>query len=102
MTSLTPAGETPRHTTADVVAGYLAAAAMFVGFMAALNIDLSISGVTLAFRPIRVGVGAELAALVAAAMSRGASRLPTIAVFFVAVCWFVGMVVSVVTGRPLY
>jgi hypothetical protein len=102
VTSLSPASEEPRSSAAEVVAGYLAAAAMLFAFMSALNIDLTIDGVDFAFRPIRVGVAAAIASLVAAGMSRGSSRLPMISVYFCAVCWFVGMVVAVVTGRPLY
>ena len=43
------------HYSSDVVAGYLAAIAMVFGFMSALNIYLSVDGVGVAFRPVRVG-----------------------------------------------
>lgn len=100
--SVPAAAHDDRWTTADVIAGFLAAAAIFVAILAAMDIRLTINGVALAFRPVRVGVATEVAALLAAAMGSGRSRLPAYAVGICTACWFIGMVVAVVTHRPLF
>ncbi len=102
MSAITPTGDNERSSVADTFSGYLAAGAMVFAFMSALNIYISIDGVGLAFRPVRVGVAATIASLVAAGMSRGTSRLPMVGAYFCGACWFLGMVIAVVTGRPLY
>ncbi len=86
----------------EAVAGLLAAAAIFLGALAAMDFSLTISGVELAFAPIRVGVPAVGAALLAAAIGGRHGRLATFSVHFSTLCFFVGMVVAVVTGHALY
>jgi hypothetical protein len=100
----TPAGPVvdERLTPAEAVAGFLAAAAIFVSAMTVMNLHLTIQGVSLAFRPIRTGVASELIALFAVALGGGRSRLPAIAVAFCTFGWFLAMVVAVVTNRSLF
>jgi hypothetical protein len=86
----------------ETLAGLAAAAAIFLGVMIALNIDLTISGTHLDFPPVRVGVAAELLAIVAAWLGGRHARLATFAVFFTGVCWVIGMVVAVVYTNPLF
>lgn len=88
--------------TVETVAGFLASFSIFAAVLSAMSIEFTISGISIAFRPIRVGVAAEVVALVAVGMSRGRSRIATFAVGFCGLCWFVGMVVAVVTNRPLW
>ena len=87
---------------AEAIAGLLAATAIFIGALVAMDIAFTISGVRLEFSPIRVGVPTEVAALLAAALGGRHARLAAFAVVFCTLCFFVGMVVVVVTGRPLY
>jgi hypothetical protein len=72
------------------IAGLLAAAAIFVGFVA------------LAWHPFRMGTAAILLALVAAAMGGRHQRLAGIAVAIAASCWFFGMVIAAVASKSLY
>jgi hypothetical protein len=76
--------------TAETVAGILAAAAMFVGFL------------ELAYRPFRLAPAALLVALVAAVMSRQQQRLVGLAVAVILVCFLVGASIAVWLSRPLY
>jgi hypothetical protein len=76
--------------TAETVAGILAAAAMFVGFL------------ELAYRPFRLAPAALLVALVAAVMSRQQQRLVGLAVGVILVCFLVGASIAVWLSRPLY
>jgi hypothetical protein len=91
-----------RLTPAEAVAGFLAAAAIFVSAMTVMNLHFTINGVSLAFRPIRTGVAAELIALVAVALGGARSKLPAIAVAFCTLGWFFAMVVAVITNRALF
>lgn len=75
---------------AETVAGILAAAAMFVGFL------------ELAYRPFRLAPAALLVALVAAVMSRQQQRLVGLAVAVILVCFLVGASIAVWLSRPLY
>jgi hypothetical protein len=77
-------------TTADTVAGFLAAAALAAGALA------------LVWYPGRVGPAAMLIALVAAAMGRGQSRLAGGALAAVTVCWLAGMIIAVLTNRAIF
>ena len=91
-----------RLSAAEAVAGFLAAAAIFVAAITVLNIHFTINGVSLAFRPIKTGVAAEFVALFAVVLGGGRSKLPAVAVAFCSVAWFAAMVVAVVTRRPLF
>ena len=79
----------PNHQT-EVVAGYLAALAIFASLIA------------LAWHPIRLLAPAMLLALISAGMTGKGKRLPFIACMTVAVCFFLGMMITVITGRPLW
>ena len=79
-----------RESTADTVAGFLAAFAMAAGLLA------------LVWYPGRVGPAAMLVALVAAAMGTVQRRFVAAAVALVTVCWLAGMVIAVVTDRPIF
>jgi hypothetical protein len=91
-----------KRETLDTVVGLMAAAAIFVSVLGMINVDLSLGGVSFEARPIRVGVGAVLLALVAAGIGGRHQRLATAAVFITAACWMFGMIIAVVTGHPLY
>jgi hypothetical protein len=86
----------------DTVAGLMSATAIFVGLLGATNLSLSISGTHIEMRPIRIGVAAVVLALVAAGIGGRHSRLATIAVCVAGASWVLGMVIAVVTRRPLF
>jgi hypothetical protein len=77
-------------SAAHYVAGFLAAIAIFAGFVA------------IAYYPGRVGAGAIAVALVAAAMGGFQSRLAAWAVGIATVGWIVGMIVAVSLERPVF
>ena len=79
-----------RWTAREAVAGVIAAAALFAGFL------------ELAYRPFRVAPAAALVVLVAAVMSREQQRLVGLAVAVIAVCFVVGAALAIVTHHPLY
>ncbi|MBA2616136.1 MAG: hypothetical protein H0U90_10260 [Actinobacteria bacterium] len=80
-----------RMTTADIVAGFLAAAALFAGIL------------TLVWYPGRVGPAAMLVALIAAALGTGSQRrLAGLALAVVGICWLLGMAIAVITERPVF
>ena len=91
-----------RLTPAEAVGGFLAAAAIFVAAITVLNIHLTIQGVSIAFRPVKTGVAAEVLALVSVALAGGRSKLPAFAAAFCTVAFFAAMVVAVVVKRPLF
>jgi hypothetical protein len=72
------------------IAGFLAAAAIFAGF------------VGIVYYPGRVGSGAILVALIAAAMGGFQSRLAAWAVGIATGCWLAGMIISVALERPVF
>jgi hypothetical protein len=73
------------------VAGYLAAAAMFAGLA------------SLVYYPSRIGVGAMIVALLAAAMAGPEQkRFCGIAAAVTGVCWVVGMTIAVLLERPIF
>lgn len=86
----------------DTLAGLMSATAIFVGLLGMTNFDLSISGTHLEMRPIRIGVAAVILALVAAGIGERHRRLAAIAVGVAGACWFAGMIIAVVTQRPLF
>jgi hypothetical protein len=79
-----------RQPASHVVAGYLAAAALFVGLIG------------IVYKPGQVGVGAILVALVAAAMGGPQRRLAAAALVIATLSWLVGMTVAVLLERPLW
>ena len=85
--SSTPYG---RSRPAETVAGFLAAASIF----------LSLAGV--AYRPLRLVPFAILIALIAVGIGGRNERLATYAVSIGAACFAVGMAVAVITSHPLW
>jgi hypothetical protein len=79
-----------QSSTAQTLAGYLAAASIFV----------SLTGV--AYRPLRLIPFAIVLALIATAIGGRHIRLATIAVGVGAVCIVVGLAVAVITSNPLW
>jgi hypothetical protein len=88
--SVPPVAEREREQPADAVAGFLAAAAIFV----------SLTGI--AYRPVRLIPVAILLALVAAGIGGRNARLAAAAVATGAASFAVGMAIAVLTGHPLY
>jgi hypothetical protein len=79
-----------RASTADNVAGFLAAAAIAAGLF------------SIVWRPSRIGPVALVIALVAVAMSARHQRLGAWAVGIVAAGWVLGMIIAVITENPVY
>jgi hypothetical protein len=86
--STVPAGA--RDRPADTVAGFLAALAIAGGAIAAVE------------RPVLVGVFSIFVAFLAAALAERNQRLAAAAVAIASTGWLVGMVVCVITSRPLW
>jgi hypothetical protein len=74
----------------ETVAGYLAALAIFIALIG------------LAWHPLRLILPAVVVSMIAAAMGGRHQRLAFAAVIVVAFCFFLGMVISVITQRPLW
>ena len=80
-----------RERPAETVAGFLAAASIFL------------SCIGLAYRPLRMILPALLLAFLAAALAEGRSRrLAGIAVGVGALCFAAGMAIAVITENPLF
>jgi hypothetical protein len=75
---------------AETVAGFLAAAAIFV----------SLVGV--AYRPLRLIPFAIVLALVAVGIGGRSERLATYAVAIAGACFAIGLAVAVITSHPLW
>jgi Domain of unknown function (DUF4383) len=82
--------DTVRGGSNETLAGFLAAAAIFV----------SLTG--LAYRPLRLVPFAILLALIAVAIGGRSIRLATAATIVGALCFVVGMALAVVTSHPLW
>jgi hypothetical protein len=78
------------NSQVDVVAGWLASISIFASL------------ISLAWHPIRLLAPALLLALISAGMTGRGKRLPLVAMLTVAVCFFLGMMITVITGRPLW
>jgi hypothetical protein len=78
------------RSTAETVAGYLSAIAIFVAVIG------------LAWHPIRLILPAGAIALVAAGMAGPGRRLQLAAVSICTVCFFLGMTIAVASSRPLW
>jgi hypothetical protein len=99
--STLPAQERDRDRL-DTIGGLLSATAIFVGLLGMTNLNLSISGTHLEMRPIRIGVAAIALALIASAIGGRHSRLATVAVGVAGCSWVAGMIIAVVTQRPIF
>jgi hypothetical protein len=78
------------ESTADTVAGFLAAAALFAALL------------SIVWYPGRVGPAAILVALIASAISGPQRRLAAGALAFATACWVVGMIIAILTERPIF
>ena len=76
--------------SADTVAGFLSAMAIFAALIG------------IAWHPLRLILPAMVLALISAAMAPKGNRLAQVAVAVAAGSFFVGMLVAVVTQRPLW
>ena len=92
MTSASPTARlrTARLRPAEAVAGFLAAAALFIGFLELL------------YRPFRLAPIAVIMLLVATVMSRDQQRLIALAAAVVGICFVAGAALQVVTHHPLF
>ncbi len=81
---------TRQSRPAETVAGFLAAAAIFV----------SLAGVV--YRPLRLIPFAILLSLIAAGIGGRSERLATYAVSVSAACFAIGLAVAVITSHPLW
>jgi hypothetical protein len=79
-----------RDSSAHLVADFMATAAIFAGLVA------------IVYYPGRIGPGAIVIALLAAAMGAPESRLPTLAVLLTTVSWLAGMIVAVLLENPIF
>jgi hypothetical protein len=86
----------------DTVTGLMSATAIFLAFLTATDLHLSISGENIQMRPIRVGVAGVILALIAAGIGGRHRKLAAIACVIAGAGWVLGMVVAVVTERPLF
>lgn len=86
----------------DTVTGLMSATAIFLAFLTATDLHLSISGEDIQMRPIRVGIAGVILALIAAGIGGRHRKLAAIACVIAGAGWLLGMVVAVVTERPLF
>jgi lysylphosphatidylglycerol synthetase-like protein (DUF2156 family) len=82
--------ESARRTSAETVAGYLSAVAIFVSL------------VGIAWHPLRLILPSAAIALIASGMSSKRQRLSLAAVVICAVSLFLGFAVAVATSHPLW
>jgi hypothetical protein len=86
----------------DTLTGLMSATAIFLAFLGATDFHLTISGQDLQMRPVRIGVAAVILALIAAGIGGRHRKLAAIATAIAGAGWLVGMIVAVVTERPLF
>jgi hypothetical protein len=84
------AAEGGRGRVADIVAGYVAAAAIVGGL------------VSLFYYPGRIGPAAVFCAVLAAAMGAGIRRFTALAAAVAGLGFFFGLVIAVFLDRPLF
>lgn len=77
-------------TAADLVAGYLAALAIFIALIG------------VAWHPLRLIGPAIVISMVAAGMGGKRKRLAFAAVMIVTACFFFGLMIAVITSRSLW
>jgi hypothetical protein len=92
----------PQRDRIDTVSGLMSATAIFLAFLGATDLHLTVAGEDVQMRPIRVGLAAVILALIAAGIGGRHRRLAAIACGIAAAGWLVGMVVAVLTERPLF
>jgi hypothetical protein len=86
----------------DTLTGLMSAAAIFLGVLGATDLHLTIAGTDVQMEPVRIGVAAVILALVAAGIGGRHRKLAAIACVFAGAGWLLGMVVAVITERPLF
>ena len=89
-TTSTAEARPARSSNVDVIAAWLASLAIFSAL------------ISLAWHPIRLLAPALLLAIISAGMSGRGKRLPFLAMMTVAACFFLGMMITVITGRALW
>jgi hypothetical protein len=75
-------------------------AATVAGFLAAMAIAAALIG--LAWHPLRLIGPAIIISMIAAGMAPRGNRLAAAAVFIATGCFFTGLLIAVVTQRPLW
>ena len=85
-----PDARVDRGSPGEVVAGFLASAALFAGLIA------------IVYKPVRIAPAALVVALIAAGIGGRHQRLAAAATAVVTLGWIAGMVVCVLTERPLF
>jgi hypothetical protein len=90
MSESTAHAETPTRKVTEALAGFLAAAAIFLALMG------------LAWRPVRLTIVAALLALVATGIGGRGVRLAGWALATAGVCWILGMTIAILAHHPLY
>jgi hypothetical protein len=84
------AAEPTRARPSDSIAGYLAAMAIFISLIG------------LAWHPLRLILPGIIIAMVAAGIGGRHRKLAFAAVMIAAACFFFGMMIAVITSRPLW
>jgi hypothetical protein len=79
-----------QNRPAETVAGFLAAVAIVAALL------------SLAYRPIRLDPFAIVLALIAAGIGGRHARLAAVAVATASVCFILGMIIAIVTEKPLF
>jgi hypothetical protein len=74
--------------------------ATVAGFLSAMAIFAALIG--LAWHPLRLIGPAIIISMIAAGMAPRGNRLASAAVFIVTACFFTGLLIAVVTQRPLW
>ena len=88
--SVTPSTPAREYGATQIVAGFLAAASIFIG------------AIGIVYTPVRIVPAAILVALLAVAMGPRDPRLGAAAVAITASSFAAGMTVAVLTGHPLW
>ena len=96
------AGTPAQRESLDTVTGLMSAAAIFLGVLGATDLHLTIAGTDVQMEPVRIGVAAVVLALIAAGIGGRHRKLAAIACVIAGAGWLLGMVVAVVTERPLF
>ena len=95
-------GAPAQRESLDTVTGLMSAAAIFLGVLCATDLHLSIAGTDVQMEPVRVGVAAVIIALIAAGIGGRNRKLAAIACVIASAGWLLGMVVAVITERPIF
>jgi hypothetical protein len=95
-------GESVQRQRIDTLSGLMSATAIFLAVLGATDLHLSLSGQDVQMRPVRIGVAAVILALIAAGLGGRHRKLAAAAVAIAGAGWIIGMVVAVVTTKPLF